>query len=430
MAQETLTCPRRRAKALPLPPADNSGCEPQRRSWTDVPADILGIVVGRLPCVEDRARLRSVCGAWRAAARRHRPPPPPLPLLVYSNFSFSIFSPDGAMTGMRRIPVPKEVAADDVRCVGSFEGWLAGVRPNKGRYFGDGKCFLMNAFSRDVVHLPPPSASSHFVDTYTRSHPIISGSGVVECTVSAAQYVMSFCKVILSSSPDSGSKCIVAAISVHRNGAKLALWRPGMAAWCLCLGGCISKFSDITFYQGKLYMLSKLTTNLFAFEITDDDCGLMVSRVERCVAELPQVKDSYGQRWNLVEWHGKLLLVARYLGGGEGWHNICKVGVYVVDSSTKPFRFTEINILDGDCIFISPCSSKSFHACEYDGVKGDVIYFIDGYLYPAKNGRPFDKFMYNLGDGTLSSFAADIPEYNFWAPDGKMMSPTWLFPSE
>lgn len=428
MEQETLSFPWRRASAATDSGTGTSGWEPQGQSWTDIPSDILGIVVGRLPCVEDRARLRSVCGAWRAAARLHRPPPAPLPLLVYSNFAFSSFSPDGAMTGARRIPLSKEVAADDVRCVGSFEGWLVGVRLNKGRYFGDGKCFLMNAFSRDVVHLPPPSASSHLA--YSSSLPIVGGSGVVECTVNSVQYVMSFCKVILSSSPDSGSKCTVAAISVHRNGAKLALWRPGMTSWCVCLGGCISKFSDITFYQGKVYMLSKLTTNLFAIEIKDGDHGLMVSRVERCVAELPEVKDSYGQRWNLVEWHGNLLLVARYLGGGEGWHNICKVGVYIVDLSTKPFRFTEVNTLDGDCIFISPCSSKSFHACEYDGVEDDVIYFIDGYLYPAKNGPPFDKFMYNLRDGTLAPFAADISEYNFRASDGKLMSPTWLFPSE
>ncbi|KAF7106806.1 hypothetical protein CFC21_107516 [Triticum aestivum] len=427
----------RAGKVLDEMPPDTSslvvaGLEPQRRPWADVPQDILGIVAGRLPCVEDRARMRSVCAAWRAAARLHRPPPPPLPLLVHADFTFSSFSPDGVRMGARRVPLPEGVAADDVRCVGSFEGWLAGVRPNEGRYLGDGECFLMNPFSRDVLHLPPPSASSHFVDAHSRSLPIIGGSGVVECTINAPQYVMSFCKVILSSSPDSGSKCTVAAFSVHRNGAKLALWRPGMASWCVCLGGCISKFSDITFYQGKLYVLSELTTNLFVVEITDDgaDCGLMVSRVERCVAELPEVKDSYKQRWNLVEWHGKLLLIARYLGGGVSWNDICKVGVYVVDLSTKPLRFTEINTLDGDCIFISPCSSKSFHASEYDGVESNVIYFIDGHLCHAKNGPPLDKFMYNLRDGTLAPFAADLSEQNFRAPDGKLMSPTWLFPSE
>ncbi|CAO2149494.1 unnamed protein product [Urochloa humidicola] len=42
--------------------------ELQHCPWGDLPADILGVVVGRLPLVEDRARLRCVCRAWRAAA--------------------------------------------------------------------------------------------------------------------------------------------------------------------------------------------------------------------------------------------------------------------------------------------------------------------------------------------------------------------------
>ena len=157
---------------------------------------------------------------------------------------------------------------------------------------------------------------------------------------------MLFCKVVLSSSPDRDCKCIVAAVSVHRSTASLALWRPGMTSWCVCQGGCINKFSDIALYQGKVYMFSKVTTNLFVFDISEDESGLMVSGVGRCVTELPEVKDSYGQRWNIVEWHGKLLLVVIYLGL-EGWHNICKIGVFEVDLSTNPFRFTEINSLDG-----------------------------------------------------------------------------------
>ncbi|XP_006663573.1 uncharacterized protein LOC102711205 [Oryza brachyantha] len=402
----------------------------QRRSWAEIPGDIIGVVVGRLPCAEDRARLRSVCQAWRSAAARLHRPPPPLPLLVLSNLTFSGFCPDGAMTETRRIPMPVGLAAaGDVRCVGSCEGWLAVVQQKKARYLGDSACFLVNHFSRQVVSLPPPFVSTHLVDVYCRSLPIINGSGVVECTIHAAQYVMSFCKVILSSPPDSGSMYTVAAISVHRNGAKLALWRPGMTSWCICYGGCISKFSDVAVYQGKFYILSKLTTNLFAFEITEDGHGIMVSRVERCVTELPQVKDSYGQRWNLVEWHGKLLLVVRYIGGSEGWHNICKVSVFVMDVSANPFIFTEISSLDGDCIFISPCSSMSFPTHHYDGIEDDLVYFIDGYLYPAKNAPPFDKFVYNMRDCALAPFAVDISDDNFRASDGRVMSPTWFFPS-
>ncbi|KAL6653988.1 hypothetical protein ACP70R_007453 [Stipagrostis hirtigluma subsp. patula] len=415
----------------PEPPRAGTGREPEGPSWADLPPDILGVMAGRLPRADDRASLRSVCRAWRAAARLHRRPPPPLPLLLLSDFAFSSFCADGAMTGTRHLPLPAgETAARDVRCVGSFEGWLVGVQLNKGRYFGDGRCFLANAFSRDIFHLPPPSVSTHVLDAYSKSLPIINGSGVLHCTVNAAEYVMSFSKVVLSSSPDSGSKCAVAAISVHRSAAKLALWQPGMTSWCVCHGGCISKFSDIAFFQGKIYMFSKLTTNLFVFDIAEDDSDLMVSRVERCVTELPAVKDSYGQRWNIVEWHGKLLLVVTHLGGAEGWHNICKIGVFEVDLSTNPFRFTEINSLDGDCIFISPCSSKSLRAGYYDGVDGDLIYFIDGGLYTAKNAPPFDKFVYNMRDGTMAPFATEIPEHNLRAQDGRLMNPTWLFPSE
>ncbi|RLM69141.1 hypothetical protein C2845_PM17G12660 [Panicum miliaceum] len=87
----------------------------------------------------------------------------------------------------------------------------------------------MNPFSQDVVRLPPPSAPVRSGDAYSRSLPVINGSGVVNCAVNTAQCVMSFGKVVLSSSPDSGSKCVVVAMSVIKNEAKLALWRSGMS---------------------------------------------------------------------------------------------------------------------------------------------------------------------------------------------------------
>jgi hypothetical protein len=120
----------------PQPPRlDGVGLDPQIRSWADLPADILGVVVCRLPRFGDRASVRSVCRAWRAAALFHRPPPPPLPLLVLADFVFASFCADGTMApGARRIPLSAGVsAAHDVRCVGSFEGWLVAVQLNKGR---------------------------------------------------------------------------------------------------------------------------------------------------------------------------------------------------------------------------------------------------------------------------------------------------------
>ncbi|KAL6653982.1 hypothetical protein ACP70R_007447 [Stipagrostis hirtigluma subsp. patula] len=175
-------------------------------------------------------------------------------------------------------------------------------------------------------------------------------------------------------------------------------------------------------------MCSKLITSLFVFEIMENDSGLIVSRVERCVIELPAVKDSYRQSWNIVEWHGKLLLVVTYFCDTKYWNGISKVRVFEVDLGTNPVRLIEINSLDGDCIFISPCSSKSFRACQYDGVKDDLIYFIDYSFFPGPDAT-FDKFVYNMRDGTVAPFAAGILEKNLRAPDGRLMDPTWFFPS-
>ncbi|KAL6653981.1 hypothetical protein ACP70R_007446 [Stipagrostis hirtigluma subsp. patula] len=429
-------------ECLPAPETPRR-VDPGHRSWADLLPDILGAVAGRLPLVEDRARMRSVCRAWRAAARLRRrpPPPPPLPLLVLSNFSFSSFCTDGTMTATRRIPLPaEEMAAGDARCVGSFEGWLVGVQRKEGRLAGDGRCFLMNAYSWEVIHLPPPSTDIHpgpsvqlnCAGACSRFLPIINGSGKVYCA-SAGRYVMSFSKVQLSSSPDSGSKCVVAAISLHMYLPKLALWRPGMTSWCVCDCGCINMLCDIAFYQGKLYIFSKskATLSLFVFEISEDDSGLMVSHVERCATEELPKAGSPNVCWKIVEWHGKLLLVAKiYSFGANCWQNISKIRVFEVVLSTNPVTFTEINTLDGDCVFISPCSSMSFRACQYGGVKDDLLYFVDAVVSPTRNVPLFDKFVYNMRDGTMAPFAASISDENLQAPNCKPLYPTWLFPSE
>ena len=64
---------------------------------------------------------------------------------------------------------------------------------------------------------------------------------------------------------------------------------------------------------------------------------------------------------------------------------------------------------------------------QYDGVGGDLIYFMDGCLSPDKNARAFDTFVYNVKDGTMAPFGTDIPEDKLQAPDGMLMHPTWLF---
>ncbi|XP_066338317.1 uncharacterized protein [Miscanthus floridulus] len=405
---------------------------PQHRPWADLPPDILGVVAGRLVLLEDRARLRSVCRAWRAAARIHRRLPPCPPLLVLSDFSFFSFRSEGTMMGAcRRVPLPERETAGsgNIRCVGSFEGWLVGVKRNKSRYFGDLRCFLMNAFSQVVIRLPPPSGRSgaaRSVDTFSTSLPIINGSGVVNCAFNTAPCVMSFTKVILSSPPDSVSKCVVAALSDIKSAAKLALWRSGMKSWCVCDGAWRAHFIDIVFCQGKLFLLScsEVAADLLVFEIADDNSGLMVSHVECCAIEMPEVSDSLFNIWCILEWRGKLLIVEICHGNDEFGESFVEVRVFEADLSANPVRLTEIESLDGDCIFVSPCSSESFRSCHYGegGGEGDLIYiFLWGHLH---------RFVYNMKDGTMAPFAADIPEDKLGEADGRVMNSTLLFPPE
>ncbi|KAG2576145.1 hypothetical protein PVAP13_6NG009600, partial [Panicum virgatum] len=87
-------------------------------AWADLPPDILGAVIARLPHPGDRARICAACRAWRSAACphvRHQPP-----WLVLPDCSFCTTGRDGAF--FPRIPgLP-----DNATCLAAAgAGWLA-----------------------------------------------------------------------------------------------------------------------------------------------------------------------------------------------------------------------------------------------------------------------------------------------------------------
>uniref|UniRef100_A0A0A9E1R3 DUF295 domain-containing protein n=1 Tax=Arundo donax TaxID=35708 RepID=A0A0A9E1R3_ARUDO len=363
--------------------------------WARLQPDALGVVLRFLPCLADRARLRSVCRHWRAAARGHGVPPP-LPLLVLPKFRISSLSPRGALTAARRAWMPQEVAADHACCVGSSEEWLAGMTgPND-------ECFLVNAFSHEVIHLPSLSASDYSCSFY------------------------SLRQVALSAPPESGSRCIVAAFAFRGSKPELALWRPGMKSWHVCRDALIAGHIDTAFYEGKLYMLWRFTPGLFAFELGEDGHGVSVSRVEDCLIErlLPNpLENNDALSCNIVVWRGKLLLIIRYYRGYQARHNV-KVEVFALDFSTKPYGLTAIHGFGGDCIFVGSSGCKSFPAGLHNGIEGDFIYFVPDHY------KPQDAFVYCMRHGRVRPFAIESSPGNIGAPEQNLGFPVWLFPSE
>ncbi|KAJ1276147.1 hypothetical protein BS78_05G191800 [Paspalum vaginatum] len=384
--------------------------------WAGLHPDILGFVLRFLPCLADRARVRCVCRHWRAGGHGHVLPPP-LPILVLPEFKFSSLSIKGDLMLVRQVPVPREVAADDLRCVGSFDRWIVGVTPSMDRSAmyhrdADGKTFLVNVFSRKVIRQPQLSSYRYNFSAH---------SGEALRILVGTPYISPLRQVVLSNAPDSGSKYIVAASSNHKGARHLVLWQPGMISLHICSAAVINGPIDLTFYQGKLYVLMRHKVHLFTCELVDE-----VSCVELCLTELPNHPSQEGGAigCNVVVWRGELLLIIRrYIDDFQN-SQVLKVEVFALDVNTTLYGLTEIHSFNGDCIFVASGGCKSFPAGLYAGFERDLIYFVPDYC------KPHDRFVYSMRDGRMRPFAAKLFDCYFAVPEENLDFPVWLLPSE
>ncbi len=165
--------------------------------------------------------------------------------------------------------------------------------------------------------------------------------------------------------------------------------------------------------------------SIMFFQLEEVDGRVMVSYVERCVTQtLPPVEGCAVNEFHIVEWRGKLLLIVMY--ANHVWVENRKIGIYALDFSTNPCSLTEINNLDGDCLFISSRSSKSFPACQYDGAKGDFVYFVSSFRQQTIGvHHSFDILVFNVRDATTAVFPVLVPGDN---SDPFMDNLLWLFP--
>ncbi|CAN6363337.1 unnamed protein product [Urochloa humidicola] len=103
-------------------------------SWSDIPLDLAGRILGRLPAHVDRLRFVAVCPQWRAAAQQG-PLPPPMPMLLL---------PDATVYSL---PESKPFRFPD--CAGYSDAcgnWLV--------FYGNDSCFLRDPLSNSNVTLP------------------------------------------------------------------------------------------------------------------------------------------------------------------------------------------------------------------------------------------------------------------------------------
>ncbi|XBI88739.1 hypothetical protein VPH35_026662 [Triticum aestivum] len=109
-------------------------------SWSELPHELLGLLIARLPFPNDRARFRAVCRSWRSALRHHGHHARQLIVLPEGSF---MTPSDG-----RSYPLPS--FPDNATCIGSTDDWIA-LRQDDidGRH----RFLLHNPFSKASVPL-------------------------------------------------------------------------------------------------------------------------------------------------------------------------------------------------------------------------------------------------------------------------------------
>ncbi|CAD6337690.1 unnamed protein product [Miscanthus lutarioriparius] len=319
--------------------------EVQYLSWPNLLPEILGLVLRRLPSLADHVRLRAVCRPWRSNAQLD-PLPPLLPWLTLLDGTF-LSIPDGKII---RMPIP-----DKAFCSGSVDNWMFFMH-------SDGVCSLMNPFSKATVNI------SKLVITWFNSN--------------SRYYNSHFFKLVAPSPLESSPGSLV--VLILEGGRRIRICQPPIAV-DLELHPCfswphgqpqLSLLDDITFFNGKLYDLSRNVLSIFEI--------------------------NYG------------------LDGFE---------VFEADLSTKPGQWRCVSELGGQALFVGKHCSKSFPAGECTGVEEDCIYFICDYVPANLGADPLgDSGVYNMKSGNIKpllSESAAVPQHH-----GGQWRPTWIFPAD
>ncbi|KAM0856342.1 hypothetical protein ACQ4PT_049167 [Festuca glaucescens] len=194
-----------------------------RRSYDQLPPELLDLVIVGLPDPADRARVRAVCRSWHSAVRRRGTQPCRLPSTMC------------AMDRLRSLP-------RGARVFGSTDDWLA-VRLGKDKECG--KFLLDNPFLLVDNNVPLPELEA----VIGHDEPVIY------------KFLMR-----------SGADDLIAVIANNRRYALMVI-RPGKGVW---LPPPRTRpyvdVIDFAFLQGKLYAITE-AEDLIPFDLTLDGDG-------------------------------------------------------------------------------------------------------------------------------------------------------------
>ncbi|XP_020154181.1 uncharacterized protein [Aegilops tauschii subsp. strangulata] len=390
--------------------------------WPDLPPELLGAVLSRLPSYLEHVRLRAVCGSWRSSARTQQPSP----LLPWAGLRSGAFL-DLAEGALDRLPVPE---ADVVRRV-STGRLLFLVRR-------DGRCFLMDPHSGDATpqHIEPEylCASLQFSD-FLLVHPRSSGDTTAPQQITHL-VADSIRKVVVS---DDLVAVLIRRLHTSNNvgiytrgGTMRMAWAPppefpGRAV-------------DMALFKGKLYVLaSEVQRRSYELHALDMATGESV----QCIpSSTPPTRADEGYnrvrevRFYLVPSGDRLLMVEHTIDHMTYQQTYLPSQFEVFEAADLELgdghgRWREVDTLMGRALFVSQGCSESPPASGI-GAREDCIYFMSererlGPMARDATMTELESGVYNMREGMIITPLPPLETATEASVDGPW-SPTWLFP--
>uniref|UniRef100_A0ACD5W1S3 Uncharacterized protein n=1 Tax=Avena sativa TaxID=4498 RepID=A0ACD5W1S3_AVESA len=327
------------------------------RPWSDLPLELLAMVLLNLTCLADRVYFSAVCRPWRSAARGVEAPPRQLPwLLLPSPAAASFFSLHSGAT--RRLYLPEDVSG--ARLCGTHGGGWVALAFDQWRGYA-----AVNLLSGARLPLP---------DRLRTNLPNRQGN-------SACEHHMVIRTVTFSDAP-SREGCLAAA---HISSAfNIAFWRPGMDRYWIAYGLPMDVIQDMIYYKNGLkegfHVLTKTEDVVVYAPNGGPSAPLVMSRSSYHVQKRDDdhLPKSISLSRYLVESRGKLLMVLRQLKRRRTVRfRIFEMNIETAPDGGSEASWLELNALPGRLILLGRGCSRAFEVSEFNRLDVGNIYYLD-----------------------------------------------------
>ena len=394
-------------------------------SWSDLPAELLGLILRKVPFV-DTIRCKAVCSSWRSAATQSQAESHSIqstPWLMLPSDQEGDFTTCRFFNlSEKKVYNMKDVFGafgDDVWCVGSCHGWLVMLDD-------EANPVIFNPFSR--VHIQLPLIPVEFFNPIDRSK--------------FAQIKKDFISRAILFADPSHSNNFGVVVMIYGTLSSLAFCKQGDTTWTNFVGENRGYY-DIICHDNRLYALryncsvevwefqSALPTKILSIEPT--------TTLQHVDGNLP--RDKVSTQLYLVKTSSDFLIIQRTIGNFVNAEGDVVDESYLLSSSDTqplvcPYRtklfcvykldlskklLVKVESLKDQVVFLGGNQSMSLSSHDFSECISNSIYFTDDrwsemdvdYLY---GGHDFGLF--NLDDEEIRPiYHSDLEKFDpppFW----------------